>query len=113
MKKTLDRTKRLTQVGGRQPLVYLQDGHGFDADGRCLGRFTDQGEPAGEPEPPAPVAPEVPRPSVDHVRPKVGDEAPAEDLHALTVIELRERCRERGIGTTGLNKAALIEALEA
>lgn len=109
---SLDRTKRVTEVGGRLPLCYLQGGYGFAADGRCLGRYTAQGEPAGDPEPQAPEPPEVPHPSVDHIRPKVSDEAPTEDLHALTVIELRERCKAAGIATTGLNKAALIEALE-
>jgi Rho termination factor-like protein len=35
------------------------------------------------------------------------------ELEELTVAELREMAREQGIAVTGLNKADLIEALEA
>lgn len=48
MTTTLDRTKRVTVVGGRAPLRYLQDGAGFDAQGQYLGEFTAQGEPIGD-----------------------------------------------------------------
>lgn len=101
MTKTLDRTERVTIVGGREPLRYLQGGYGFAVDGRCLGRYTAQGEPIA----PAKAEP-APTPAPEASAPE------AASLSDLTVIELRERCKAAGIATTGLNKAALIEALE-
>jgi len=35
-------------VGGRHPLKYMQNGHGFTAKGDCLGVFNDQGEKVGD-----------------------------------------------------------------
>lgn len=40
---TLNKDERFTEVGGRMPLRYLQDGNGFDSDGNYLGRFDEQG----------------------------------------------------------------------
>lgn len=44
---TLDEDKPYTQVGGREPLVYLQAGAGFDRFKAYIGRFTPSGEPLG------------------------------------------------------------------
>ncbi len=44
---TLDTEKPYTQVGGREPLVYLQGGCGFDRFMNYIGRFTQNGEPLG------------------------------------------------------------------
>lgn len=111
----LDRTKRFTEVGGRLPLRYLQDGHGFDGAERYLGRYTDQGEPAGEPEPEAPKAPEVIRQSIDHIRPKVEGETQDDVAIAdMGIKDLKTMAKEAGIkGSANMNKAALIEALES
>lgn len=42
---TFNPNKRYTTVGGRPGLAYLQDGYGFDAGYKCLGKFDAQGEP--------------------------------------------------------------------
>lgn len=41
----LDKDKPYTIVGGKRPLCFMQDGHGFDAAGNDLGRYDAQGEP--------------------------------------------------------------------
>ncbi len=94
--KTLDRRRRVTQVFGRQPLRYLQDGHGFDAAERYLGRFNDQGEPLaaadskGEAEAPSGTA----------------------SLDEMSVKDLKAIAKEAGIeGAATMNKAALVEAI--
>lgn len=43
--KTIDKARKVTEVFGRIPLRYLQDGQGFDTSGKHLGAYTDNGEP--------------------------------------------------------------------
>lgn len=42
--KPLDRSKPFTQVGGRLPVVYMQDGVGFNGKGDPLGAVNTVGE---------------------------------------------------------------------
>ncbi|MGM0783900.1 MAG: hypothetical protein ACQEUM_07295 [Pseudomonadota bacterium] len=142
----LDPKRKITKVFGRAPLCYLQDGFGFDAAERYLGRFNAQGEQLDATEPgdadskgegEGDDGQEVSRPDVSHIRPKVGEEAPAggapasdgsaeaktetgsfdaealtAELNAKGVRELKTLAADAGIaGATGLNKAALVEAL--
>ena len=44
----IDLTQPYAQVGGREPLKYLQHGCGFDREMNYIGRFTDNGEPLGQ-----------------------------------------------------------------
>ena len=40
----LDHERKVTEVFGRQPLRFMQDGRGFNAAGDFLGPVNDQGE---------------------------------------------------------------------
>ena len=44
MNSTLDLKKPYTTVGGRNPLYYIQNGHGFNRAGEYLGECNSQGE---------------------------------------------------------------------
>lgn len=48
MNPTLDLQRPHTTVGGRNPLYYIQNGHGFNRAGEYLGEFDAQGEPTGK-----------------------------------------------------------------
>ncbi len=79
----LDVLQPHTKVGGRNPLFYLQAGHGFARDGRYLGRFDAQGEQIGAaaeplldaPAPDAPV-PDAPASDASNVAPDALDALP-------------------------------------
>jgi hypothetical protein len=53
-----------------------------------------------------------PRVQVTDMHPEPDDQPALPDLSKLTVPELREMAAERGITTTGLRKAELIQAIE-
>lgn len=57
MTKTIDPGRSVTIVGGRLPLYYLQDGHGFDRARNYLGEYDDNGNRLGDSEPLDPVVP--------------------------------------------------------
>jgi hypothetical protein len=46
--------KPYVTVGGRLPLVYMQDGCGFNDKGEFIGKFDAQGEAVAERKPRAP-----------------------------------------------------------
>lgn len=90
----LDHARKITHVFGRQPLRYLQDGHGFDGAERYLGRFNAQGEP------------------LDEGRSETKAPEGAASLDELSIKELKAMAKEAGIaGSANMNKAALVEAI--
>lgn len=110
----LDKTRRVTEIGGRLPLKYLQDGYGFDAGGNLLGRYDAQGEPVLTVEKVKEIGAALKSGGVIvEAEDDEHDSAGLGDLHEMTVLELRSLAKKRDIATTRLNKAALIEALEA
>lgn len=94
----LDHKRKITQVFGRAPLRYLQDGHGFDGAERYLGRYSNNGEPLEDGKKGSKGETQTPSGSAS--------------LDELGVKELKVIAKEAGIeGYATMNKAALIEAI--
>jgi hypothetical protein len=134
MNPTLNKAKDFVEVGGRLPLFYMQDGHGFDRAGNYLGEFDAQGEPRKKgaaketfPEPESPVteddsypwpAPEADVSSADSGD-TAGDQAPpaqspatADRYKGLKISTLRKRAEALGLDPDpGLSRDDLITLL--
>jgi len=86
--KSIDKSKPHTQVGGKLPLFYMQNGFGFNRVGELLGLFDEQGNAISLED--------------------VGD-----DYGSMKVPALRELLAERGIEVQeGAKKADLVDMLD-
>ena len=104
----IDRHRKVTEVGGRHPLRYLQDGCGYGYAEEYLGRYNEQGEPVEviepEPEPMSDIAYETPTGTL------VESTSP---FRGMSLKELKDAAKDAGIkGASQMNKPDLIAILE-
>lgn len=97
-----DKSKPFSEVGGRAPMVYMQNGFGYSRSGECLGAVNSQGELVAQSAKPADG--------------EGGGTPPtqAEIYGAMKVPEIQALLTERGIEPEkGAKKADLINLLLA